>query len=125
MLCTKANLCHKINKATNESNQYFIVACMHLSPSFKLSSTLKELETFLKDISNFLSSPVFIIGDVSDDFLKQKLLSSKNSKLLQYKRLTQQSATETRITFDSATLNDLMFHSFFIDNPECGIFDAV
>ena len=108
----------------NKNNPYFVVVCMYISPSFKHSLLLKEVELLLNDVSNLLGSPGFILGDMNSELLKQNNLSSNHSILLQYNRTKQLLATATRITMDSATLIDHVFHNHFLDNPDCGMFDA-
>ena len=38
--------------------------------------------------------------------------------------LTELLTTATRITLDSATLIDHVFHNLFFDNPDCALLDA-
>ena len=121
VVCTKANLCQKIIRETTSRNPCFIVVCMYVSPSFKLSSILNELEKLLNDNSSFTGCTVYIVGDKNLDVLKQNTLSSFYSNFLQKNGNTQPLETATRINKDSATLIDQVIHIHFTDNPDCGI----
>ena len=68
-----------------------------------------------------MGSPVFILGDMKTDILKQNNLSSTCSILLQYNGMTQLPATATWLSIDSATVINHVFHNHILDNPDCGI----
>ena len=76
VVCTRANLSHKTNKAKINNNQCFVVVWMYISPPFTLSLILKLVELLLNDISNFLGSPIFFVGDMNNDPRKQNTFSS-------------------------------------------------
>ena len=97
---------------------------MYISPSSKHSSNFKEIEVLLKDISKLMCSPVLIVGDLYNYFLKQNKFSSSYSNFLQYNEMTQLLATATRITIDSLTLIDHVFYNHSFDNPNFGMFKA-
>ena len=82
------------------------------------------VELLLNDISSLRGSPVFFVADMNIDLPKQNDLSSNFSNLLQYNGMTQLLTTATRITINSATLIDNVFHNAYIDNPDCGELDA-
>ena len=124
VVCTDANICHNIFKTVNKNNQCFVVVCMYISLSFKRSSILKEVELLHKNISILMGSPVSIGGDMNIDLLKQDNLSNNYSNLLQYNGMTRLLMTSTRITKDSATLIDPVFHNHFSAILDCGILDA-
>ena len=121
---TEANLCHGIFETTNKNKQCFVVVCMYVSPFFKQSLKLKDVDFLLKAHSNLMGSPVFTVGDMNIDLLKQNNLSCTYSNLLQYNGLRYLLTTATRITIGSATLIDHVFHNQFFDKPDCGILDA-
>ena len=77
LVCTKANLCHKNIEATFKNIRCLVVVSMYISPFFKHSSKLKELELLLNDISNLIGSPVSFAGDMIIGRLKQNNLSGK------------------------------------------------
>ena len=124
VVCTKANQCLNIGKAMNKNNQCFVVVCMYIFPSFKHSLRLNEVELLPNDISKLMGSPVFIVGDMIIDLVKQNNLHSNYSKLLQYNGMTQLLKTATRTDIDSATLIDHVNQNHFFDKPDCGIIDA-
>ena len=95
VICTKANLCYKVIKATNERNQCFVVVCMNNSTFFKQSLLLLEREEILNDSSIPMGFPIFILDDMNTPLLKQNKLSSFFSNLLQYNGMTEPLATAT------------------------------
>ena len=97
---------------------------MYISPSFKHSLTLKEIELLLNDNFKSKGSPVVVVVDLTIDPLKQNNLTCRFSNLLQYIGMTQLLATATRNTIYSATLIDHVSRNFFSGKPDCGILDA-
>ena len=91
---------------------------MYISLASKHSLKLKELELLLHDISNLLGSAVFIVGDMISHRLKEYILSSSSSNLLQYNGMTTLIATATRKTIDLRTLVHHVFHNQFFDKPD-------
>ena len=125
VLCTKPNLCHKIITAMNKNNQCFVVLCLYISPSFKHSLKMKEVELLLWDESNLLVSPVSISGNMNSDLLKQFISLIINQIYCSSTEMKQLLTTTTRITIDSATLIDQGFLDLLCDNlAYCGIPDA-
>ena len=63
-------------KSSKRNNQCVVVVCRFISPSFKYSLILQEVELLLDDLSNLLGSPIFIVDDMNNDVLKQNILSN-------------------------------------------------
>ena len=72
-----------------------------------------------------MDSPVFFVGDININLLKQNNLPSKYSTLLEYNGVTQLLTIATRTTIDSVTLINHLFHNHFLDSTDRGnILDA-
>ena len=100
------------------------MVCIYISLSFEIPLILKEIELLLNDVSNIMSSAVFIIGDKNNDLPKQDNVSSIFSISLQCNGMTYLLTTALRSIIDSATLIDHVFHNQFSHNPDCGLLDA-
>ena len=124
MLCTKPNLCHKIIAAMNKNNQCFVL-CMYISPSFKHSLKMKEVELLLWDKSSLMVSPVSIQAIWKVIFWNKTISLLIIPIYCSSTEMKQLLTTTTRITIDSAILIDQGFLDLFCDNPAyCGILDA-